>query len=191
MPSDQKGHAMTLIRVAPYVIASALAVATSASAQMFGPAMGPPGAQQFGPPMGPPPAQQGAPPCMAEFVPLRQEAEKRAAAIKAGADRKAPREEICGLFKRFSDAESKVVKFLSANQATCGIPPQAIVESKANHAKTATTAERICSGGGVEGAKPRGTGLGEALGVRAVPTPETTKNGKGIFDTLSGTQPDQ
>lgn len=169
---------MRPVRWATFVIASALTVATSASAQMFGPAMGPP------------PAQQSGPPCMAEFVPLRQDAEKRAAAIKAGADRKAPREEICALFKRFSEAEAKVVKFLVANAATCGIPAQAITESKANHAKTSTTAQRICAGDGGEG-RPRGTGLSEALGVRAVPTPETTKNGKGIFDTLSGTQPDQ
>lgn len=168
---------MTPIRVAPFAIA-ALAIATSASAQMFGPAMGPP------------PAQQGGPPCMAQFVPLRQEAEKRAAAIKAGAERKAPREEICGLFKRFSEAEEKVVKFLASNQASCGIPAQAITETKANHAKTAMTTQKICSGEGAEG-KPRGTGLGEALGVRAVPTPETTKSGRGIFDTLSGTQPEE
>jgi hypothetical protein len=176
---NQKGHAMTPIRVAPYVIASALAVATSASAQMFGP------------PMGPPPAQQGAPPCMAQFVPLRQEAEKRAAAIKAGADRKAPREEICGLFKKFSEAEGRVVKYLFDNQSSCGIPPQAITETKTNHAKTMATTQKICAGGDAGPGRPRGTGLSEALGVRAVPTPETTKSGRGIFDTLEGTQPEQ
>jgi hypothetical protein len=175
---------MTPIRVAPFAAASiaasmiASALATGASAQMFGPAMGPP------------PAQQGGPPCMTQFVPLRQEAEKRAAAIKAGAERKAPREEICALFKRFSEAEDKVVKFLASNQASCGIPAQAITETKTNHAKTTTTTQRICAGDGGEG-KPHGTGLSEALGVRAVPTPETTKSGKGIFDTLSGTQPEQ
>jgi len=169
---------MTPARVAPYAVAFAFALATSASAQMFGPAPAPPAAQQ-------------GPPCMAQFVPLRQEAEKRAAAIKAGAEHKAAREQLCTLFKSFSEAEAKVVNFLVANQTNCGIPAKAVTESSANHRKTQVTAQKICSGEGIEG-KPRGTGLGEALGVRAVPTPETTKSGRGIFDTLSGTAlPDQ
>lgn len=168
---------MTPARMAPYVVAFAFAVATGASAQMFGPA-------------GPPPAQQSAPPCMAQFMPLRQEAEKRAAAIKAGAERKAAREQLCTLFKSFSEAEAKVVNFLLANQANCAIPPKAVTESSANHRKTQLTTQKVCAGDGIEG-RPRGTGLGEALGVRAVPTPQTTKSGKGIFDTLSGTTPEE
>ena len=66
------GQARTPIRVTACVVAITAALAASGSAQMFGPA--------------PPAAQQGAPPCMAEFVPLRQEAEKRAAKIKAAAE---------------------------------------------------------------------------------------------------------
>jgi hypothetical protein len=173
---------MTLNRVATIAMLAALGMATQASAQMFGP-----GTPQFGaPPAAAPP--QGVPPCMAEFVPLRQEAEKRAQAIQAGASRKAPREEICGLFKRFAEAENKVVKYLIANQATCGIPPQAIAETKTNHARTAATQQKVCSAEAAAEGRPRGPGIGEALGVRSVPTPETTKTGKGIFDTLSGTQ---
>jgi hypothetical protein len=174
---------MTLIRVAPLVILTALA-APGASAQMF---TGPMPGQ-----MAAPPPQQGMPPCMAEFVPLRQEAEKRAGAVKAGAERKASREEICALFKSFSDAEVKVIKYLTTNATACGIPAQAIAETKASHTRTTTTMQKICSAQAVgEGSRPRGSGLSEALGVRAVPTPETTKSGKGIFDTLSGTQPEQ
>jgi hypothetical protein len=175
---NQMVHTMTPVRWAPCVVAFAFAVATGASAQMFGPA-------------GPPPAQQSGPPCMAQFMPLRQEAEKRAAAIKAGAERKAAREQLCVLFKSFSEAEAKVVNFLLANEKSCGIPAKAVSDSSANHRKTALTTQKVCSGEGIEG-KPRGTGLGEALGVRAVPTPETTKSGLGIFDTLSVTTiPDQ
>jgi hypothetical protein len=173
---------MTLNRVAPLVILTALA-APGASAQMF---TGPMPGQ-----MAAPPPQQGVPPCMAEFVPLRQEAEKRAGAVKAGAERKAPREEICALFKRFSDAEVKVIKYLTTNATTCGIPAQAIAETKASHTRTTTTMQKICSADAGGEGRPRGSGLSEALGVRAVPTPETTKSGKGIFDTLSGTQPEQ
>ena len=56
--------------------------------------------------------QQGAPPCFNEFMPLRTEAEKRADAIQAAGKRKAPIEEVCGLFKRFYEAEDKVVTLL-------------------------------------------------------------------------------
>ena len=59
--------------------------------------------------------QQGAPPCFNEFMPLRTEAEKRADAIQAAGKRKAPIEEVCGLFKRFYEAEDKVVKYAVTN----------------------------------------------------------------------------
>jgi len=94
-------------------------------------------------------AATDAPACMAQFVPLRQEAEKRAAAIKASAESKAPREQLCVLFKSFSEAEAKVVNFLVANQGSCGIPANAVTESGANHEKTVKTRDRICSGGPV------------------------------------------
>jgi hypothetical protein len=94
-----EGNAMTPIRVAPLAALLILGFASEAAAQFT---MTPqPG--QFG---APPPQQQGAPACMADFAPLRAEAEKRASAIKAGADRKVPRPELCQLFRRFSEAEA-------------------------------------------------------------------------------------
>jgi hypothetical protein len=162
---------MTLIRVAPLAILAVLGFADGAGAQLSAP---PPGAM---------------PPCMAEFVPLRTEAEKRGLAIKTAAQHKAPRDQLCQLFRRFTEAEVKVVKFVTEHQAACGIPAEAIASMKSNHTHSMGMQQKICAAdvGGGEG-KPRGPGLGEALGVRAVPTPETTKTGKGIFDTLSGTQ---
>ena len=177
---------MRMNRAVMLAVLGGLASTIGAGAQNFGPAsaFGPvPG---FGPPPGAAPPSQGAN-CMAEFVPMRQEAEKRANALQVAAKHKAAREEVCNLFKRFSEAEDHIIKYLVSHQAACGIPPDAINTTKANHAKTVTTEHKICSTEGIE-ARPRGTGLGEALGVRAVPTPETTKTGKGIFDTLSGTQ---
>jgi hypothetical protein len=186
---------MTLIRVAPLATLLIFGFAGEAGAQFtVAPQPGqfgapPPG--QFGAPpgqFGAPPQQQGAPPCMAEFGPLRAEAEKRAGAIKTGAERKVPRPELCQLFRRFAEAEAKVIKYVTENQAACGIPPQAISAMKANHTQSMGMQQKICSADvGAEG-RPRGSGLGEALGVRAVPTPETTTTGKGIFDTLSGSQ---
>jgi hypothetical protein len=162
---------MTLFRVAPLAVLAVLGFASEGRAQFATPGQ-----------------QQGMPPCMAEFAPLRAEAEKRGAAIKAAAQKKVPREQLCQLFRHFIEAETKVVKFLSEHQAACGIPPDAIKASKASHTSTVGMQQKICAADSAEGNKPRGPGIGEALGVRAIPTPETTKTGKGIFDTLSGTQ---
>lgn len=136
-----------------------------------------------------PGAQQGAPPCFNDFVPLRQEAERRAGAIQAAAKRKAPREEICKLFRNFAEAEVKVVKFVSTNQQWCGIPPQAVEQMKANHGKTVQTRDKICSSDvGAVGVpqKPSGPGLSEALGTSRLPAPNTSSGRAGTFDTLTG-----
>jgi hypothetical protein len=156
--------------------ATMLVLGVNAGAQMLGPGM------MMGPGMAPPGAQQ-MPPCMNEFVPLRTEAEKRASAIKAGIDRKAPREDICNLFKRFSEAEAKVAKFLKAKQTACGVPPDAVKQVTANHAKTVKTRDQVCAVGPTAGPRPTGPGLSEALGTaRTQDAPSTG----GTFDTLTG-----
>ena len=53
--------------------------------------------------------------CMT-FPALREDVEKSAAAIKAASERKASREEVCPLFKRFAGKEAKMIKFLETNQ---------------------------------------------------------------------------
>lgn len=134
------------------------------------------------------PRQQSTPPCMADFVPLRTDAEKRAGAVKAAIDKKAPRPKICELIRAFAAAEAKVVKFVSDNQKLCNIPPQAVSQAKANHEKTVKTRDGVCSAGpGMAGPiRPPGSGLGEALGTRILPTPDTTSTGRGTLDTLTG-----
>jgi hypothetical protein len=185
----------------PLAISLTLALVTSAAAQFApgsiqpgqfppagtmspAPGMGAPG---MGAPAGAPPGQ---PPCFNDFMPLRQDAEKRAGAIQAAAKRKAPREEICKLFKNFAEAEIKVVKFVSTNQQQCGIPPQAIEQMKTNHTKTVQTRDKICSGEGgptLGGApRPSGPGLSEALGTSRLITPNTAAGRSGAFETLTG-----
>jgi hypothetical protein len=128
-----------------------------------------------------------APPCMAEFAPLRTETEKRAAAIKAAAAKHASPTELCQLFTRFIESEGKVVKFMEKNAGTCGIPAQVVTVSKTNHVKATETKDKICAAGARgAGEANRGPGLGEALGMRAVPSPDTTSTGAGTLDSLSG-----
>jgi hypothetical protein len=184
-------------RVALLAVTLLAAAASGAGAQMIlqGPAQGPgPGpAPTTGPVFGPgtatappPPQQQqqSGPPCMAEFLPLREEAEKRAAVLRTAIDKKTARPELCQMFRRFSEAEEKVVKYASSHQVACNVPAHAIAEMKKNHAKTAQVREKVCAPEPV--AKPAGPNLGEVLGTRSLPTPETMRPGGGTFDTLTG-----
>jgi hypothetical protein len=135
-----------------------------------------------GPGMAPGGGGGNMPPCMSQFLPMRAEAEKRAGVLQAGINHKKPRPELCQLFRSFSDAEEKVVKFAVANQTGCGIPAEAVTSMKKNHAKTAEVRDKVCA----EGPKPPGPNLGEALGMRNLPSAETTKAGTGTLDSLSG-----
>jgi hypothetical protein len=60
--------------------------------------------------------------CMKGFVPLREDAEKRGKLIKAASDRRAPPPEACKLIQNFAEAELKMIKYVEANSAKCGIP---------------------------------------------------------------------
>ena len=89
------------IRTVPLAALMIVGLAASAAAQMMGPGMPMPGqiaVQQQRP-------QE--PPCYREFAPLKAEAEKRGLAVKNATERKdkAPREEVCTLLKRYSEAE--------------------------------------------------------------------------------------
>ena len=129
----------------------------------------------------PAPGQQPAPggnPCDA-FLPIRSAAEKDAQAIQAAGQRKAPREEVCPLFKKFALAEAKMIKFLKDNQARCGVPPEAIKVATSSHAKTIQIRNQVCSAGPAP-AVPR---LSDAFSVPV--TPDGRPN-RGTFDTLTG-----
>ena len=140
------------------------------------PAAAPPPASAFPMPGQQPQAQN---PCEAGFLPLRAQAEKDAAAIKAASERKASREEVCPLFKKFAASEGKMVKFLKDHQAQCGVPPDAIKASGQNHAKTVQVRNAVCSAGPAP-AVPR---LSDAFSGPLLPS---TKAGPGTFDTLTG-----
>jgi hypothetical protein len=133
-------------------------------------------------------AQQ--PPCATEFMPLRQAVEKDGAAVKALADRKAPREQVCVQIKKFAASEAKYVKFLSDNQSWCGVPPEAVKQIKAAHAHTLQLRTQVCATGGpMQGraaGPPPGPGLSEALGTAQTFTPPSPKTARGTYDTLTG-----
>lgn len=181
---------MSAVRAASIAAALVWGLTLPAQAQMLGPGMPMPGASpQTGmmPAPGAAPQRQAMPPCMQDFIPLRDEAQKRADAISKAAKRKAPRPELCQAFRRFAEAEAKVAKFMEVNAQSCGIPAEAATATKSNHAKTLKVRDQICASGPMGDAqapKPTGPGLSEALGTLRPPL--ESSSGRGTFDTLSG-----
>jgi hypothetical protein len=156
------------------------------------------GAQTFAPPPGqaPPPMMPMAQPpgggqqeCGLKFLPLRQEADKRAGVLKAAIDRKAERTEICNLFKSYSSAESAMLKFMVANQLSCSIPPNLVSQVKTSQARTTKMTQQVCNVAGPAGPPPPPS-LSDALGTSRVPSPSSPRTSSGgTFNTLTGAPP--
>lgn len=136
----------------------------------------------------PPPPSGGADACMKNFVPLREEAEKRGKLIKAASDRKAQPDEACKLIKNFGAAEMKMIKYVETNSAKCGIPPQIADQLKTGHKNTEKMQAQVCGvAQQMQQARPAGPSLSEALGsAAALPEAQTVRKGGSTFDTLNG-----
>jgi hypothetical protein len=135
-----------------------------------------------------PPSQAGpANDCMKEFVPLREEAEKRGKLIKAASDRHAPPDEACKLIGNFGQAESKMIKYIEAHATKCGIPPQISEQMKNGHKNTENLLKKVCAVAQQQQKGPAGPSLSEVLGSSAaLPEATPTKKGGSTFDTLNG-----
>jgi hypothetical protein len=175
---------MTFSRALPWVLVLAVLPLSPAAAQFGGmpgmpgsPGMSPGG---FGAPPEPPPACQ-------QLLANRDETAKHGQAIHAAGQKKVPPEELCKLFKTFLSSESKMLKGLEQNSATCGVPPEVLKQVKASHEKAAQVGKNICDAA-AQGPRPAGPSLSDALGTTPmVPDSSTaTKKGQGTFDTLTG-----
>jgi hypothetical protein len=137
------------------------------------------------------PQQGGGPPvdCMKEFVPMREDAEKRGKLIKEASDRHASADEACKLIGNFGLAEIKMIKYVESHSAQCGIPPQVADQLKAGHKNTDAMQKKVCAVAQQQQQKgPSGPSLSEILGSSAeLPDAKTAKkSGGSTFDTLSG-----
>jgi len=126
----------------------------------------------------------GPPPCMADFIKLREEVQKKGLAAKAAGQKHASREEMCKLITGYAASEAKWVKFTETGVGTCGIPPQLATQLKQVHANTEQTKEKICTAGPAGPAAA--PSLSEALTQTRVATPDAKAASGGIFDTLTG-----
>jgi hypothetical protein len=139
--------------------------------------------------VGGPPPQAGGPSdaCMKNFVPLREEAEKRGKLIKAASERHAQPDEACKLITDFSKAEMKMVEYVKLNSQKCGIPPQISEQMKKGHAGTEVMLKNVCNAAQAGQRGPAGPSLSEVLGsAAALPEATATKKGGSMFDTLNG-----
>ena len=119
------------------------------------------------------------------FPALREDAEKSAAQIRAAGERKAPREEVCPLFKSFAAKEAKMLKFLETNQTVCGVPPDVINQVKANHAKYGP---QSATRSAPPGPPPRRRAESQRCARRTDHRRRHHRQaaGRGTFDTLTG-----
>jgi hypothetical protein len=125
--------------------------------------------------------------CMEKFTPLRQDAEKRAQAIKAASERKAAPQEACGLIKSYVAAEAKLVNYVTTKQTACGIPAEIPKQLKANQARSQQMMKAVCEAA----ARPQGgpaaaPSLSEVLGSSSGPEVRSARRGGSAFDTLNG-----
>jgi hypothetical protein len=144
----------------------------------------------FSRPPGPPTqGGGGAEDCMKEFMPLREDAEKRGKLIKAASDRHATPQEACGLIKNFTAAETKMIKYVETHATKCGIPAQVLDQLRGGHKNSESMQQKVCAAaeGGAQARGPAGPTLSDVLGSAAA-LPEATKSKKGgsTFDTLNG-----
>jgi hypothetical protein len=134
-------------------------------------------------PMAPQQQQQ---PCVADFGKLRDDAQKKASAIRTASARHANPREACQLFNAFSAAEAKMMKYAVDNSVWCGIPPQVIESIKQSHAKTNEIRVRVCQAAAAPPPAAAGPTLSDALSA-PITDSNNIKTGHGTFDTLSGT----
>ena len=94
---------------------------------------------------------------MKQFMPLREEAQKRGNMIKAAGDRHAGPDEACKLIKNFAQAEIKMMTYVEKNAAKCGIPPQVTDQLKNGRKNTELLQTRVATLPSSSAAQPAAT----------------------------------
>lgn len=132
--------------------------------------------------------------CQSDVAAARADLEEKGKALNAAGKKKADPQTLCPLFRAFSTAEAKWVKFLTENKDWCQIPQEAITQAAASHKKTNEVRDKVCQvaanggvgGGGAAKPPPQGS-MSSALGITTGYSIGNASDGKsGVFDTLSG-----
>lgn len=134
-------------------------------------------------------AEASARACQEEFGKLRGAIEKHGLAIKAANERKAQPKEACRLFRNFTNAEAKLIRFFVDKKNACQVPDQVLKQAKDGHAKAIQIRTQVCKvaeSGGPQAPPPPSMGLSGALGSSPGSAAPDTPGSSGIFDTLTG-----
>jgi hypothetical protein len=94
--------------------------------------------------------------CMNEFLPLRQEAERRGQLIREASGRHASPGEACKLIGNFVQAETKMIKYVQVKSAVCGILSNILDQLNTGHKHTVEMQTRICNAA-AQKLQPEGT----------------------------------
>ena len=141
---------------------------------------------QFGQPQSQPQPQQNSP-CLNQYLPLREEVDKRFEATKAGIAKHGSAAEICNLLTKFSQAETALMKFVEKNSSSCPFPPNMLQDIKASNVKSEGYRKQACTAasGPARPARPAEPTLSDALSPPAL-NKDNTRTGRGTLDSLSG-----
>jgi hypothetical protein len=83
--------------------------------------------------------------CMKGFAALREEAVARGGLIKAAGARHAGPNVACKLIANFAQSEIKMIEYVEANSANCGIPPDIGDRIRAAHKNTDAMRTKVCN----------------------------------------------
>jgi hypothetical protein len=115
--------------------------------------------------------------CVNDFRRLRDEVERRGHLVKAASDRHASADESCKLIGEFITAEVKMIRYLQARSAECGIRPNIMDQLNAGHRKSESMRTRICAYVGATFGQPLPfTDFGDPVLFRISPKPPPRKD---------------
>ena len=129
----------------PLTLALLAAGGGSALAQSTFPAPLPGEGATTGLPSAPPLSNVTVSECARNFIPLREDAEKKGKLIRTASQRHAPPDEACKIIGTYSVAEVKMMQYVEANAAECGIPGSVMEQLKAGHKNTEAFERKVCA----------------------------------------------
>lgn len=129
---------------------------------------------------------QQMPPCIEQFMPLREQADKRYEAAKAGIDKRGSPAEMCSLLTKLTQAQTTLLKFVEKNSATCPFPPGLLDNIKAGHVNSDGYRKQWCAAANAPTRPARAEPtLSDAL-TPPVAGKDNTSTGRGTLDSLFG-----
>jgi len=136
-----------------------------------------------------PPSHAGSDDCMSRFAPLAEEIKKHNKALETvmagGKKHPVSPDEACKLFGGLARAQSKALKFVEANAARCGMPPQFRDQLSMGLKKVESIQTKACTAA-QQGQRPAGPSLSDVLGSASAPEITAGKKGGSVFDTING-----